>query len=62
MSYDTFYPTMTALPAANQASLWRRTMVLGPTPEFALLSPSPLQVPDTFQPLHLNLSPVWSSQ
>jgi hypothetical protein len=42
-------------------SAWRRQMVLGPTPEFALLSRSPLPVSPALAPFSLTLSPVWPS-
>ena len=38
MPYVTFYATVAALPHAEQSTLWRRQMVLGPTPEFGLLT------------------------
>jgi hypothetical protein len=61
MPYESFYTTVASLPAAEQSSLWRRQMVLGPTPEFALLGLAPPALPDTFQPVHLDLTPIWPS-
>lgn len=55
MPYDAFY----AAHASAPGSLWRRQMVLGPNPEFALLSPSRSDAQDTFQPLRLELQPLW---
>ena len=57
MSYAEFYPALEPH-QSTETSLWRRTMVLGPNPEFTLLSPRPLTVPDAFQPLSLTLSPL----
>ena len=56
MPYATFKTEMASVP---KESLWRRQMVLGPTPEFALLTQSPVNIPDTFTPLSLTLTPVW---
>jgi hypothetical protein len=55
MPYADFYAQ---LPTSEAASLWRRALVLGPTPEFALLTPTPLQAPAPFQPLTLTLTRV----
>ena len=54
MPYDAFYAEVDPL----RASLWRRQMVLGPTPEFCLLSPAKLDIATTFQPIHLELHQV----
>ena len=66
MPYDDFYAAVAAIPSASSSrpSLWRRQMVLGPTPEFGLLSAEGLQqhIPQTFQPLRLDLTPVWSGR
>jgi hypothetical protein len=56
MSYADFDAQV---PAIEGTSLWRRQMVLGPTPEFALLSASPLPPADDFQALPLALAPIW---
>lgn len=56
LPYADFYPTV---PAVAGATLWRRTMVLGPAPEFALLTSAPPQALDRFQPLALQLTPIW---
>ncbi|HEV7663079.1 MAG TPA: hypothetical protein VGQ62_06050 [Chloroflexota bacterium] len=59
MTYDTFYGTVAGLASSQESSLWRRQMVLGPTPEFGLLTPEPLVFDRIFQPLSLELSPIW---
>ncbi len=56
LPYDAFYASIPPTPAA--ASLWRRQMVLGPTPEFALLTPTSTAIPETFQPVGLDLTPI----
>ncbi len=55
MPYPDFYAQ---LPTTTQASLWRRALVLGPTPEFALLTAEPLQAPAAFHPLTVALTPI----
>lgn len=49
--YDAFYAEV----EPQHASLWRRQLVLGPTPEFCLLSTAPLELSAAFQPLRLEL-------
>ncbi|MBV9134487.1 MAG: hypothetical protein JO318_17415 [Chloroflexi bacterium] len=56
MPYTDFYAAVSATPAA---SLWRRTMVLGPNPEFALLTAAAPPALTEFTPLTLGLTPVW---
>jgi hypothetical protein len=56
MAYANFYPSVAVV---NGATLWRRTMVLGPTPEFALLSTDPTpQAIEQFHPVRLALAPI----
>jgi hypothetical protein len=62
MSYDAFYAALGSVPSVAHASLWRRQMVLGPTPEFGLLSAEPVGLPQNFQPLELELSPIWTGR
>ena len=54
--YADFYA---AVPSGSGATLWRRTMVLGPTPEFTVLTPAEPPRLDQFQPLKLALTPIW---
>jgi hypothetical protein len=54
--YPDFYAT---IPSKQTATLWRRTMVLGPTPEFALLTPEPPSSVDQFHPQTLALTRIW---
>jgi hypothetical protein len=58
MPYETFYAAAAGLTSFERSSLWRRQMVLGPTPEFILLSPTRVAIPETFQPLPLDLTPI----
>ena len=54
MAYDTFYATHELIPG----SLWRRQMVLGPTPEFAIVSGAPVQIDGSLSPRVLRLEPL----
>ena len=54
MPYEAFYAEVDPHPA----SLWRRQLVLGPTPEFCVLSPAKLDFAKTFQPVQLELHQV----
>jgi hypothetical protein len=56
MPYDEFYAAMQSVLDPKRSSLWRRQMVLGPTPEFGILSAEPVAIQDAFQPLRLQLS------
>ena len=57
--YDRFYQTLEPWTCDTSASLWRRQMVLGPTPEFGLFSPTPLELPAELTPIVVRLEPVW---
>jgi hypothetical protein len=56
MPYADFY---TAAAAPQGSSFWRRTMVLGPNPEFGILSASRPTGLGEFSPLTLELNPIW---
>jgi hypothetical protein len=58
MPYPAFYETVAATREARGATLWRRTMVLGPTPEFTVLSSKTPQFPASLHPLALGLNPI----
>jgi hypothetical protein len=57
MPYESFYSSVSAI-APSEASLWRRALVLGPTPEFALLTSSSPAPPAALQPTRLTLTPI----
>jgi hypothetical protein len=44
LAYEAFEPELRAA-AGDASSLWQRQMTLGPTPEFAVLGPSPALLP-----------------
>jgi hypothetical protein len=56
--YDVFYARLAPVCADPGVSLWRRLMVLGPTPEFGLLSRAPLTQPAGLDSLALSLEPI----
>jgi hypothetical protein len=58
MPYAEFYSAMQPFNRDGN-TLWRRQMVLGPTPEFCLLGSGAVDIPGTFQPLRLELSRIW---
>lgn len=59
MPYATFYTTVASALQATSASLWRRTMVLGPTPEFAVLSAAAQsELPPDLHPLALTTTAI----
>jgi uncharacterized membrane protein YgcG len=56
--YDQFYAAVATATATQPTSLWRRAMVLGPTPEFALLAADAPPISDIYQPLPLTFTPI----
>ena len=58
MSYVDLYARLQTWTAAPRVSLWRRMMVLGPPPEFCLLSPSAVELPAEMQPEVLAREPI----
>jgi hypothetical protein len=50
MSYSDFYMRLEPWTTREQVSLWRRMMVLGPPPEFCLVTPSELMLPAEMSP------------
>ena len=58
MPYDPFYQRLGPVRGRDGVSLWRRQMVLGPTPEFCLLSHEPLELPQRLESFALRLEPL----
>ena len=54
MAYDAFYAAHALVPG----TVWRRQMVLGPTPEFAIVSSAPVQIHGSLSPRVLTLTPL----
>lgn len=59
-SYEMFYDSLSGRTSQPEVGLWGRQMVLGPTPEFCLLSPERIDLPETLNALTLRLEPLWS--
>jgi len=50
MSYREIYRIIGEIDAGGGIELWERQMVLGPAPEFCLLLPEPVELPEAFAP------------
>ena len=44
---------------ARPYELWRRRMVLGPTPEMCVLAAAPVELPEACAAIHVALEPLW---
>ena len=58
MPYAAFYARLKSLVEEPGVSLWRRMMVLGPPPEFCLLTPSRVELPEDMSPGVLGRTPI----
>ncbi len=58
-SYRDFYSQLAPWSDLPGVSLWRRYLVLGPTPEFTLLSPGDLELPTSLGGVGVSLELVW---
>jgi hypothetical protein len=58
VGYADPYARMRPYTGVTGVSLWRRMMVLGPPPEFCLISPSALDLPDEYRPEVLRRDPI----
>jgi hypothetical protein len=61
-SYDDFYASVSQWTSRPRVGLWGRQMVLGPTPEFCLLSAEKILLAETFNALTLSLEQIWCGQ
>ncbi len=59
-SYESYYEEVAKSTGKRMTDLWRRQMVLGPSPQFCLHSYEELQVPDSFRPFSSKLERVSS--
>ncbi len=58
MAYADLYERMQPIASRPGSSLWRRMMVLGPPPEFYLVSSSEIELPSEFRPEVLRREPI----
>ena len=58
MAYADLYERMQQIASRPGSSLWRRMMVLGPPPEFCLVSSSETELPSEFRPETLRREPI----
>jgi hypothetical protein len=58
MAYVDLYARLQTWTTAAGTSLWRRMMVLGPPPEFSIVTPSPLELPAEMRPEVLRREPI----
>jgi hypothetical protein len=62
MTYQNFFASIEPWTSAGDVAVLRRQMVLGPTPEFCLLSPQQLDLPASMGAVHCRLAPVSGSR
>jgi hypothetical protein len=58
VGYADHYERLRPYSGAPAVSLWRRMMVLGPAPEFCLLTPSKIELPDEYRPEVMRRDPI----
>jgi hypothetical protein len=58
MGYVDLYTRMQTWTGLPEVSLWRRMMVLGPPPEFTLVTPSEVDLPAEMHPEVLSRAPI----
>jgi hypothetical protein len=58
MTYPDFYQRLEPWTEQGELTLWRRMMVLGPPPEFCLIAPSDLQLPEQMAPRGMRREPI----
>jgi hypothetical protein len=59
MSYAALDEALTPVVAGDSAAFWCRQMTLGPTPEFCLQAPAPIDLPAELSGLDLALEPIF---
>jgi len=61
VSYKDFYAAFAPLTSQPGVALWGRQMTLGPTTEFCIHSPDPIELPPGFSGLQPQITPIYSS-
>jgi hypothetical protein len=60
LSYQSYYDGLAKVVGSRRTDLWRRQMVLGPSPQFCVHSEEPLEVPGDFRPIRSKLQRIGS--
>ena len=58
-AYDAFYASTRPWTSQVGVGLWGRQMALGPTPEFCLLTSTPVKLPDRFEGFGRAIERLW---
>lgn len=59
-SYQSYYEQVAGITGSRRSDLWRRQMVLGPSPQFCVHSTDALQVPESLRSIHSRLEMISS--
>jgi hypothetical protein len=59
-SYQSYYDDLARVVGSRRTDLWRRQMVLGPSPQFCVHSGEALEVPENFRPIRSKLHRIGS--
>jgi hypothetical protein len=59
-SYQSYYDELARAVGSRRTDLWRRQMVLGPSPQFCVHSEDALEVPENFRPITSTLRRIKS--
>jgi hypothetical protein len=57
--YDAFYASTRPWTSQVGVGLWARQMALGPTPEFCLLTPTPVKLPERLEGFGRAIERLW---
>jgi hypothetical protein len=59
-SYQSYHQEVAGIVGDRRTDLWRRQMVLGPSPQFCVHSEEALQFPENFRPIGTKMDPIKS--
>lgn len=60
-SYQSYYEEVAGIVGNRRTDLWRRQMVLGPSPQFCVHSDEVLQVPESLRPIRSRIEMIKSN-
>jgi hypothetical protein len=60
VSYNDFYAALQSVTSQQGVALWGRQMVLGPTTEFCIHSPTQIELPEGYINSTISLDLIWS--